>query len=389
MHFLEPLISEWQLLVAGPQTLHTILFWIFAVALLVQLLYYWTTFVRLAAHKPKPLSLLKPKEPVSVIIAARDEYLNLYENLPAVLEQDYPDFEVIVVNNESTDDSATLLKNFQLQYPHLKVITLERNLNFFKGKKFPLALGIRAAKHDILIFTDADCKPASPEWLNHMQTCYDPETGVVLGVGQYQRRKGLLNMLIRYETFFIAAQYLSFALAGMPYMGVGRNLSYRKSIFLRQKGFIAHYNVSSGDDDLFVNAAAGTTGIRIQVHPDAHTYSRPPSSLKRYFIQKRRHLTTGKHYKPAHKFVLGLLGFSQLLFFAMLAVVLSLQYFLIFPLAGLTLRWITQCIILKKSAKKLRIKYLCLLSPLIELFLMMFQLTVATVNLFSKPKKWK
>jgi poly-beta-1,6-N-acetyl-D-glucosamine synthase len=389
MHYLEPLIAEWQQLVAEHQNLNTCLFWAFAAALLIQLLYFWIIFVRLAAHKPKQISLLRPKEPVSVIIAARDEYLNLYENLPAVLEQEYPEFEVIVVNNESTDDSATLLKNFQLQYPHLKVITLERNLNFFKGKKFPLALGIRAAKNDLLLFTDADCKPSSPHWLNHMQGCYEAGTGVVLGVGQYTRRKGLLNLIIRYETFFIALQYLSFALAGMPYMGVGRNLSYRKSLFLKHKGFISHYNVSSGDDDLFVNAVAGTTEISIQAHPDAHTFSRPPYSFKRYFIQKRRHLTTGKHYQPRHKFVLGLYSLSQLLFFALLILLFSLQHFLIFPLAGFVIRWISQCIIMKKSAKRLHVKFLCVLSPLIELFLMLFQLTVATVNLFSKPKRWK
>jgi poly-beta-1,6-N-acetyl-D-glucosamine synthase len=389
MHFLEPLISEWQQLVAQRQNLHTVLLWAFTGALFIQLLYYWIIFVRLASHKPKPLSLLRPKEPLSVIIAARDEYLNLYENLPAVLEQNYPDFEVIVVNNDSTDDSATLLKNFQLQYPHLKVITLERNLNFFKGKKFPLALGIRAAKNDLLVFTDADCKPASTEWLNHMQSGYHEKTGVVLGVGQYRRSKGLLNHLIRFETFTIALQYLSFALAGMPYMGVGRNLSYRKSLFMKQRGFISHYNIASGDDDLFVNAVAGSTEIRIQAHPDAHTFSRPPYSFKRYFIQKRRHLTTGKYYKPSHKFVLGLLSLSQFLFFLLLILQLSLQQFLILPLAGFGLRWLSQCIVMKKSAKKLRIKFLCVLSPLTELFLILFQLTIVTVNIFSKPKKWK
>lgn len=389
MHFFNPLILEWHHLTTAPQEFTSLLFWFFAAMLLTQLVYYWAVFVRLAAHSLKEIKLLDTKPPVSVVIAARDEYLNLYENLPAILEQDYPEFEVIVVNNESTDDSATLLRNFQQQYPHLNVINLERNLNFFKGKKFPLSLGIKAAQYDLLVFTDADCRPASNQWLAHMQSAYTPETGVVLGVGQYNHQPGFLNSLIRFETFMIALQYLSFALAGMPYMGIGRNLSYRKSLFIKQKGFISHYMVTSGDDDLFVNQASGLTKMAIQIHPDSHTFSRPVNSFKRYFIQKRRHLTTARHYKPMHKMVLGGFAVSQVLFFLLLILNLALHKFLIITLIAFFIRWITQYFIIKKSAKKLRINILCVLSPLLEFILMVFHLMVSIVNLFSKPKRWK
>lgn len=389
MHFLDSLTQEWHQLFAPGAYLPKILFWVFVATLLIQLLFYWLIYVRMAAHKVKPFSLLKQKEPVSVVIAARDEYLNLYENLPAILEQDYPDFEVIVVNNESTDDSATLLKNFEHQYPHLKVINLERNLNFFKGKKFPLSLGIRAAKNDILLFTDADCKPTSSDWISYMHDKFAADTDIVLGVGLYQRRKGLLNQIIRFETFWIAIQYLSFTLAGMPYMGVGRNLAYRKSLFLKQKGFISHYKVASGDDDLFVNQASRFSSIAIQAHPDSHTHSRPVTSLKRYFIQKRRHLSTGRHYRPLHKMVLGMSGLSQLLLYVTFIILLSTQTFMILSLIAFVLRWISQCIIFKYSAKKLGLKILCVFSPLMELLMLSIQLTLTAANLFTKPVRWK
>lgn len=389
MHLFDLLIQEWHQLIAPEVGFWHILFWVFAASLLIQLLFFWIIYVRIAAHKTKSFSLLKQKEPVSVVIAARDEYLNLYENLPAILEQDYPDFEVIVVNNDSTDDSATLLKNFQLQYPHLKVITLERNLNFFKGKKFPLSLGIRAAKNDILIFTDADCKPASPDWINYMHDMFSPDTDIVLGVGMYQYRKGLLNRIIRFETFWIAIQYLSFAMAGMPYMGVGRNLAYRKSLFLKQKGFISHYKVSSGDDDLFVNQASRFSNIAIQAHPDSHTLSRPVTSLRRYFIQKRRHLSTGRHYRPLHKMVLGVSGLSQLLFYVAFIILMSTHTFIMLSIIAFVLRWISHCIIIKSSVKKFGLKIFCVFSPLMELSLLILQLALATANLFIKPVRWK
>jgi len=389
MDFLNPLVSEWQQLINTPAQWLQILFWIFAAAVLIQLLFYWTIFVRLLAHRIPELRITDPKPPVSVVIAARDEYLNLYENLPAILEQDYPDFEVIVVNNDSTDESAILLRNFQQQYPHLNVITLERNLNFFKGKKFPLSLGIRAAKNDILIFTDADCKPSSPQWINHMQSGFLNDTGIVLGIGQYRRAPGLLNLLVRYETFMIALQYLSFAIAGMPYMGVGRNLAYRKSLFLRQKGFISHYNIASGDDDLFVNRAAASTTVNIRIHPEAHTFSRPVNSFKRFYIQKRRHLTTAKYYKTGHKLILGLWAVATMTLFTALAINLALQNFLILTSLLFLLKWISQFIILKKTSQKLRFQLLCVLSPVLELMMMTVHGIVSVANFFSKPKQWK
>ena len=389
MDFLNRILLEWELATQIPPDIFTLLLWVLAALVLVRLIMYWSTFARIIFYKITTPRLIDPKPPVSVVIAARDEYLNLYENLPAVLEQDYPDFEVIVVNNDSTDDSAVLLRNFQQQYPHLKVITLEKNLNFFKGKKFPLSLGIRAAKNDILIFTDADCKPASPQWLNHMQSGFTNDTGIVLGVGQYNTGPGLLNRLIRFETFTIAIQYLGLALAGIPYMGVGRNLAYRKSLFLREKGFISHYKIPSGDDDLFVNRAAPNTTVNIRIHPDAHTYSRPASTLKRYLIQKRRHLSTAKHYKPLHKILLATYSTTALLLYLFLAINLALQQFVLLSCFLFVINWLNQLFILKKTAHKLRIKILYVLSPLFEVMLLMLYLVVWTANLFSKPAKWK
>ncbi len=389
MHYLDPIIQEWHRLLPPCHDLHNILFWCFAGCLLIQLFYWWFYFIRLGAYRYKKVPPDTLVQPVSVIIAARDEYLNLRENLPSILEQEYPDFEVIVVNNDSTDDSTTLLKNFQLRYPHLNVIHIERNLNFFKGKKFPLSIGIKAAKHDILLFTDADCRPATPHWISNMQSAFTPETGIVLGIGQYARKSGLLNLLIRFETFFIAVQYLSFALAGMPYMGVGRNLAYRKSLFMKQKGFISHYKVSSGDDDLFVNEAAQTTRVDIMVLPESHTFSRPVSNLRRWFIQKRRHFTTARHYRPLHRFVLGLYVSTQLLTYSLLILLLFQRTFLILTIAAFLVRWISQVIVLKTSAKTTGINFFFLLSPLMEFALLLLHLMVAFVNLFSRPKKWK
>jgi poly-beta-1,6-N-acetyl-D-glucosamine synthase len=222
-----------------------------------------------------------------------------------------------------------------------------------------------------------------------MQSGFINDTGIVLGIGQYNSRPGLLNLLVRYETFMIALQYLGFALAGIPYMGVGRNLAYRKSLFMREKGFISHYRIPSGDDDLFVNRAAPKTTINIRIHPEAHTFSRPVNSFSRYIIQKRRHLSTAKYYKPKHKSLLALFSLTQVMIYASLIAGFVMQQFILLTAIIFLIKWINQLLLIKKISEKLRIKILYVLSPLLELTLLMILLMVWIINLFSKPGKWK
>lgn len=245
--------------------------YIFYGAILIQLFYYWGIFSRLAFYKFK--NQARKTQAVSVVICAKNEYHNLKENLPIILEQEYPDFEVIVVNDVSDDETYYLLKVLSDKYPHLKIVNFVDNVNFFSGKKFPLTIGIKSAKNDIILLTDADCKPHSMKWIEQMQEQFHSGTEIVLGYGKYKEEPSFLNKIIRFDTLQIAIQYLSMALAGKAYMGVGRNLAYRKNLFYRQNGFINHYKVKSGDDDLFVNAAASDKNTKIMISSDSHTIS--------------------------------------------------------------------------------------------------------------------
>ncbi len=360
---------------------------LFLLAVLVQLFYYWFFFARLAFYRKKKVH--SAGESVSVVIAAKNEYYNLRRNLPLILEQDYPDFEVIVVNDASDDDTAELLEELDERSSRLKVVNIYQDLNFFKGKKFPLSIGIRSAKHDVILLTDADCKPHGREWIKEMAGNFNKETEVVLGYGPYEKTKGLLNKIIRFDTLHIAVQYFSFALAGLPYMGVGRNLAYRKKLFLDQKGFTSHYKVSSGDDDLFINKVAHGHNTRIEIEEASHMPSRAKSSFVSWFRQKRRHLSTGQYYSPRFKFLLGLYAMSQLLFYFLFVLLISLSYAWIIVLAAFALRLITQLIVLKKSADRLNEKDLLLFSPLFELIIILLNIFNAIASFFVKQHKWK
>jgi cellulose synthase/poly-beta-1,6-N-acetylglucosamine synthase-like glycosyltransferase len=359
-----------------------------ALSTLIQLIYYWFIYGKVAFFKQKN-EFVRSDQGVSVIVCARDEYYNLKENLPLLLSQDYSKFEVVVVNHGSEDDTQYLLRDLAAEHPNLKIVNLAQDLNFFTGKKFPLSIGIKSASYEVLLFTDADCVPRSNQWLRRMAANFTQGTDIVLGYGAYSKSNSLLNLLIRFDTTRIAMNYLGFARVGMPYMGVGRNMGYRKSLFFNQKGFISHYRVQSGDDDLFVNKASSGKNTRIEIQADAHTLSLPKTSLSQWIRQKRRHLMTGGYYKFSHKFVLGLFAGTQFLYWALAILLLVLWYqpYIVFGLVAL--RLFSQLFITKKTMSKLSEKGFLLLVPFFELFLLLVSPILAIANVFNKPVKWR
>ncbi len=364
-----------------------VLFSVFAAGLLIQLLFYWVFFSKLAFYRRRDKTQSTP--PVSVIISARNEYLNLQQFLPSILEQDYPEYEVVVVNDASDDDTNELLQDISRKYSHLKVIQFARNLNFFTGKKFPLSLGIKSAAHDVLLFTDADCRPRDSQWIRRMASHYDDQTEIVLGYGAYEKKKGVLNALIRYDTFHVAVQYLSFSLMGLTYMGVGRNLSYRKSLFYRLKGFTSHYKIASGDDDLFINRAANRKNAAIEISPESHTISVPAKRWRRYIRQKKRHLTTAKHYKWKFKILLTAYSVSQFFVWLLFFVLIFYKFNMFYLLVLIGVKLISQLIITNFCLNKLKEEKLLLISPLIELIFVILNPLIAISNLIYKTDKWK
>jgi len=357
-------------------------------ATLVQLVYYWVIYGKVAFFKPKN-EFVRSDQPVSVIVCARDEYYNLQENLPLLLSQDYSAFEVVVVNHGSEDETNYLLRDLADIHKNLKIVNVSQDLNFFTGKKFPLSIGIKSASYDVLLFTDADCKPSSNQWIRRMAANFTEETEIVLGYGAYNKSGSLINLLIRFDTTRIAMNYLGFARAGMPYMGVGRNMAYRKSLFYKQNGFISHYRIQSGDDDLFINKAATATNTRIEIQEEAHTISAPKSSLDQWLRQKRRHLMTGGYYKPSHKFALGLFAVTQVIFWASAIVLLAMWFQPYIVIGVVVVRLFSQLLITGKVMGKLSEKGFLFLVPLFELFLMIVSPFLAFANMLNKPVKWR
>lgn len=326
-----------------------VLFLVFTFSAAVQIFYYCYFYLAVYLHKHGEKA---PQMPVSIIICARNEAENLREFLPSVLTQDYPFYEVIVVNDCSEDDTYNVLGEYLVKYPNLKVSTINKDPKFTHNKKLAQFIGIKAAKNEILVFTDADCKPASEKWLAGIVSRFDDSTSYVLGYGGYMKKKGFLNTYIRYDTVFIAMQYLGMAIRGKPYMGVGRNMAYRRAEFFNNGGYGYYSGLISGDDDLFINSNALPATTRVEFSPETFTWSVPASTTIEWIKQKQRHLTTAVFYKKSDQLLLITEPVTRLLFYSMLIVLLANRFMWIEVLGIFGARLVTQATVSSLVMKK-------------------------------------
>ena len=329
-----------------------IVFYSLILVSVILLAYYVYFFRRLAFYKPK-IKRESQQHPVSIIVCAKDEAGNLAKNLPELILQRYnSSLQTMIVNDNSTDDSKFILQEFNRTFKALTIIDLENEAKPVNGKKHPLSVGIRQASHEILLLTDADCVPASEHWVQKMQDAYEDGIDIVLGYGAYKKWPGFLNKMIRFETFHAALQYLSYALAGQAYMGVGRNLSYKKSLFLNNNGFASITHLPGGDDDLFINKVATKTNTAIVIDPEAHTLSEPKKTWKAWRRQKTRHFSTSKYYKPKHNFLLSLYSLVHFLFYPLI-IATAIMFDWRFALTILLVKSVSQYFIFSRVMKKL------------------------------------
>ncbi|MFO7671002.1 MAG: glycosyltransferase [Bacteroidales bacterium] len=377
---------DFKLMIDSTGTPEWILLMLFVTTFLVQCYYYLGIYIRLPRFKEGERK--RSSKGVSVVVCARNEADNLEKFLPLLLEQQYPKFEVVVVNDCSTDRTEELLSEMKVRYDKLRYTSIPLN-EFMHGKKLALTIGLKSAKYDYVLLTDADCYPSGKLWLQFMAGKLGGDKDIVLGYGKYAKQKGLLNIIIRYETVFTAIQYFSFTLKGRPYMGVGRNLGYRKDLFFKNRGFSGHYHIPSGDDDLFVNQNAVKENTSIEIEPESQTISIPKETFTAWIRQKRRHIVAGNYYNKGTRFILGVEILSRLILYTSSITLLTTSSWF-WPVAiifGLFLA--VRMTIFKLGMMRLNEKYLLLPSLLLDLLLPIILGVIWISNIFlTKDQSW-
>jgi biofilm PGA synthesis N-glycosyltransferase PgaC len=351
-------------MIAGTLLQHWIIIALFLLAFLVQMGIYLFVFLRFPLYRAKKGSSSTPG--ISVVICAKNEEQNLERYLPHVLKQQYPAFEVVVVNDSSTDDTEQLLMQMAGQFKQLRYTSIPINEGSMRGKKLAVTIGLKSAKYDHVVLTDADCYPVSDQWLKRIGAHFEGDKKIVLGYGGYERQKGLLNKLIRYETTFTAIQYLSYAIKGRPYMGVGRNLAYEKALFFDNKGFAGHYHLLSGDDDLFVNENATRKNCAVEFSAESHTRSLPETTFRSWIKQKKRHLSTGSYYRTGSRIRLASEWISRIILYPTLVWICISTPWSIPAAALFGLVILTRLVLFKWGMRRLGEKYLLLSSLLFD-----------------------
>jgi glycosyltransferase involved in cell wall biosynthesis len=387
---------------------------LFFAAVIIQLIFILFVFTKINKHEDFEADDKLPA--VTIIIAAANELNNLKELLPILDKQNYPEYEILIADDRSNDETYDYLLFNQDKIKHLTFLRIKDLPDHFTAKKYAVTMAIKKSKYDTLLFTDADCRPTSENWIRSMVSQFTAEKDVVLGFSKYIPEPGRLNAFIRYETFQTALLYFSFALAKMPFMGVGRNLMYKKDVFWKNNGFASHHSLLSGDDDLFVNQVAKKDNVGVSLSPDSYTTSIPKHTWSEWYTQKIRHLSVGKRYKTKDRINLGLLWFSGILVWLLFIPAFfltntwftapewsqipveylkqnGLQHLYLYSngmrlITGVFLLWLfTKWLVLAKANKKIGNTVNSYKIPFYDFQYALYLIVFGVITLFSNPKK--
>ncbi len=327
--------------------------------------------------------------PVSIIVCAHDEEANIRELVPQLLQQDYGEFEVIIVEDRCNDNTYDYLLEATRVYPRLKMVRVQFLPEHITGKKYALTLGVKAAAHDWVLLTDADCRPEGNQWLRNMASAMSDDKKFVLGYSPYREHAGYLNAFIRFESLLTGIQFLGGALLGSPYMGTGRNLAYRKSLFLENKGFHGHLSVTGGDDDLFVNKHITRTNAAVRMGKESLVYSIPKTSWSTFLHQKLRHLSVGSRYRWSDRFRIGLFMSTWLLSWIAVVPVAAQSAGGSFLWIGFAFREVVLIALIHRGSRTLGDPFESWKTPLLDFNFAIYYLGTGLVALVSKRIRWK
>ena len=363
---------------------------------LVFLCFYYGFFYFRVGHYKGPKNKKKSDSapdslpPVSVVLTAQNDGEWLKTNLVYLLEQDYPDFEVVVVDNMSKDETQYVLKILSENYPHLKIVPLTENANGYRGKKYPMSMGIKSAKNDILLFADPNCRPidlTNFRWLREMVSGYlGDKTEIVLGYCGLQPKNSPFNWLQQYDNLDYSVEYLGAAIMHRPFTGNGRNLSYRRSMFMKKRGFIYHYSIPDGVDDMFVNQNCTSRNTSVVLTPDSFTLVEPMPTVAQWHSYRKHRTVTHKYYSFWLKLHRLLRPLSVLLFYlagALLLVAGTMPWPVLAAALLVKLAW--EIAATSAAAARLMAKPVVgWLSPLMEIYFL-FANTILSIS--PLPKK--
>jgi glycosyltransferase involved in cell wall biosynthesis len=363
-----------------------VIFYVFLTCAVIQIIYYilFSTFL----FGSKKVENNITEAPVSVIIYTKNQAESLAKFIPLIMEQKHSEFEIVLINNASSDNTSETVASLAKKYANLKALNIENNEAFWGSKKYALTLGIKASKYDNLLFTDMKSTPVSKHWISEMSEKFTSKKTIILGYKKYQKKNSFLNIFTRFENLLTAIKCFGFTKLGSSYMAFGTNLAYKKSEFFKVNGFINHMKINAGEGDLFIKDAADRQNTTFCVSENSFIQTDAPTSFSKWFTEKKEERLITKKHQFKHRFLLGFFNFSKLLFY-----VLAATLFFFYPWGIILLivlsYFLVQYVVIGISAKKLKEPQIIFFLPFLEIGLLLIQISIFSANLISKPDHWK
>ena len=350
--------------ISNISTTEWIIIALYTISFVIQLFYYLKLYRKPYLYAKKNNAnegvidkLDKELPGISIIITAKNEADNLRKNLPEILNQDYHNFQVVVVNNSSTDNTSNVLDELKSKYPELYTTFIPVSTNNRNDKKLAITVGIKAAKHNILLFTEPDTKPLSNKWVYEYAKAFNNNVEVVLGSCQIEICKSVFKKYILFDNLFSGIKYTSMALINKPYMGIGRNMAFKKKLFFDNKGFSSILNIENGEDNLFINKIANEHNTTVLLSPNSLVVSNAINGFINWRNIKTNYVVSRKHYTGYKAKRLAFEVFSRYLFYLFFAILIGLGIYtpsitiIAFALLLFLIRYIVQLIVINKNSK--------------------------------------
>jgi glycosyltransferase involved in cell wall biosynthesis len=360
----------------------SVIFYAFVACTVIQFIYYLVFSSFLFGHKKLKKEI--KETPVSIIVYSKNQSKELQNFLPLILDQDFFQFEIILINNASIDNTSDIVEALEKKHDNLKLLNVENNEAFWGSKKYALTLAIKASKYDNLLFTDVNSTIVSKHWVSEMSCKLSADKKIVLGYKKYQKENSLTNLIIRFEQLLTAIKCFGFTKIGSSFMAFGDNFAYHKSEFFRVNGYINHMKISAGEDDLFIKDASNSKNTSFSISENSFIEKAAPTSFLKWFSNKKKEIIITKNYKFKHRFLLKFFTFSKILFYILATVLFFTHPYQI--ILSITLSYfLLQYIVIGISAKKLKEPQIIFFLPFLEIGLLLIQISIFSANLISKP----
>ena len=326
------MIQNYQDIFSGLALSELVLLTVFGVLFLLRLLHLFLFTGRVLFRK-KVDNNEAEKKPLSLILTIRNEEENLKNNLPKILSLENIDFEMVVVDDFSQDNSYLILGLLKDRYKRLTISALNQETKF--STKLALNIAIKATNNKWILTVPVSLAEVAAEWLDYISQATNNEKNVVIGYSTVARSKGFYNRLTRIENYFSYLKSTGYILNGIPFVYSVENVAFQKEKYFEIGGFGQKVTEHYANLELVINSFIRKKTTAVLFNKESSIRKTEVVKRADYFDLLKKSIRIESHLSSSKRVILFLIEFGKLLFLPIAAFVIVLLPELWIILAGL------------------------------------------------------